>query len=146
MKKFQFYYPIEVRYRDLDTLNHVNNATYLTFLEHARLKYYDELGLWGGSDIKDVTTVTVDVHVAYHSPIYLGQTVNIGTRIKKIGNKSIAIEQQIENIKTGEVHAVAAFVAVAFDLRSQRSIQVSDEYRRKIRDYESEVEDAAAAG
>ncbi|HWX25489.1 MAG TPA: acyl-CoA thioesterase, partial [Vicinamibacteria bacterium] len=31
---------VEVRFRDLDALGHVNNAVYLTYLESARIAYW----------------------------------------------------------------------------------------------------------
>ena len=31
--------PIQIRWRDLDALGHVNNAVYLTYFELARLAY-----------------------------------------------------------------------------------------------------------
>lgn len=32
--------PVEVRFRDLDALGHVNNAVYLTYFENARAAYW----------------------------------------------------------------------------------------------------------
>jgi acyl-CoA thioester hydrolase len=37
LEGFRFVHPIEVRFRDLDALGHVNNAVYLTYLESARM-------------------------------------------------------------------------------------------------------------
>jgi acyl-CoA thioester hydrolase len=39
MPSFKFSTHIEVRFRDLDALGHVNNAVYLTYFEIARLHY-----------------------------------------------------------------------------------------------------------
>jgi acyl-CoA thioester hydrolase len=36
--------PIEIRFRDLDGMGHVNNAVYLTYLEVARAHYWRALG------------------------------------------------------------------------------------------------------
>ena len=40
MSRAPFTHPIEVRFRDLDALGHVNNAVYLTYLESARIAYW----------------------------------------------------------------------------------------------------------
>ena len=40
---FRFSVPIEVRFRDLDAIGHVNNAVYLTYLEQARLGYWKHI-------------------------------------------------------------------------------------------------------
>ena len=43
MPPFKFSTHIEVRFRDLDALGHVNNAVYLTYFEIARLHYWKKL-------------------------------------------------------------------------------------------------------
>jgi acyl-CoA thioester hydrolase len=40
---FRMAVPIEVRFRDLDAMGHVNNAVYFTYFEHARLHYLRRL-------------------------------------------------------------------------------------------------------
>jgi len=45
MEGFRYSLGIDVRYRDLDPVGHVNNAVYATYLEHTRTNYYaDVLG------------------------------------------------------------------------------------------------------
>ncbi|MGH2479147.1 MAG: acyl-CoA thioesterase, partial [Ktedonobacteraceae bacterium] len=39
------WYPLQIRFRDLDPLAHVNNTVYFTYLEEARSYYMDQLGL-----------------------------------------------------------------------------------------------------
>ena len=39
-RPFRFTHAVEVRFRDLDALGHVNNAVYLTYLESARMAWY----------------------------------------------------------------------------------------------------------
>ena len=50
MEQFTYYHPITVRYSDLDPQGHVNNAVYLTYVEIARLGYYEATGIWRGAD------------------------------------------------------------------------------------------------
>ena len=39
-----FRMPIELRWRDLDAFNHVNNSNFMTYLEEARIRWFDSLG------------------------------------------------------------------------------------------------------
>ena len=39
-----FRVPMPVRWGDLDAFNHVNNARYLTFLEQARIEWFESIG------------------------------------------------------------------------------------------------------
>src|SRR3972149_4873914 len=57
MPSFRFSHPIEVRYADLDPQRHVNNAAVFTYLEQARAKYLEHLGLWGGGGFDDLGVI-----------------------------------------------------------------------------------------
>src|SRR3546814_7596641 len=38
-----FRMPIALRWRDLDAFNHVNNSTFMTYLEEARIRWFESL-------------------------------------------------------------------------------------------------------
>lgn len=60
---------IQVRWADLDALGHVNNATYLTYLEQARVSYFNDLGLWDGS-IHQLGLIMAKVTLEYRLPVF----------------------------------------------------------------------------
>ncbi len=136
MDTFRFYYPIQVRYGDLDPQWHVNNANFLTFLEQARFAYLVELGLFDGHSFFDVGLIVADIHIAYLLPIDLQQKVRVGMRVTRIGNKSMTLGSQIEEEGTGKVLAKAETVMVAYDYRKQVSKRVPVEWRATIASYE----------
>ena len=43
IKQFKHKLKINVRFADLDAMQHVNNAAYLTYLEEARIDYFNSL-------------------------------------------------------------------------------------------------------
>jgi len=46
---------IEVRWGDLDALNHVNNTAFLRYLEEVRIRWFESLdGPWEGDDFGPV--------------------------------------------------------------------------------------------
>jgi len=47
MSIFKHKTPIEIRFADVDAFGHVNNARFLTYIEMARVKYFDEVVEWG---------------------------------------------------------------------------------------------------
>lgn len=136
MTTFRFYHPIEIRYADLDPQWHVNNTKFLVYIEHARMLYFKELGLWDGKSFLDLGQILADTHIAYRCPILYGQKIHIGVRMTRIGNKSIHLAYQIEDIESGEILATAETVNVYYDYRSQRSHPVPDEWRKKITAFE----------
>jgi len=136
MEKYRFYYPVQVRYGDLDPQWHVNNARFLTYIEQARMAYLCDLNLWDGKSFLDLGIIIADVHVSYLSPISLGQKIRIGVRVARMGNKSLSFESQIEDEGSGKILATGEVVAVAYDFRKHRTIPVSNDWREKIAAFE----------
>ena len=136
MSAFRFYHPIEVRYGDLDPQGHVNNAKYLTYLEQARVAYISHLGLWQGPSFLDFGVILADVHLTYRSPITFGQQIRVGVRVSSLGNKSLTLEQSIEDIQTGKELATGRVVWVAMNYHNEQTIPIPDRWREVIADFE----------
>ncbi|PSP16302.1 acyl-CoA thioesterase, partial [Halobacteriales archaeon QH_10_67_13] len=73
---------VDVRYRDIDTMGHVNNAVYSTYLEQARIEYLEDVV---GGDPLDVGAVLADLHVDFERPIRYGESVVVGTCVGELG-------------------------------------------------------------
>jgi acyl-CoA thioester hydrolase len=145
MAVFHFYHPIQVRYGDLDTQWHVNNARFLTYMEQARFAYLMELGLFDGESFLDLGLIVADAHIAYTKPIRLTDKVRVGVRVSRIGNKSLTFSYQIEEDETGEVSATGETVLVAYDFHTQSSHPVPDAWRERISTYEGDSQLQATA-
>ena len=63
--RFAYTHPITVRYADLDPQQHVNNAAVVTYLESARMGYYQACGLWDGRSFESFGMVVAALHVDY---------------------------------------------------------------------------------
>jgi len=116
MSEFKFFVPINVRYADLDAQWHVNNSCFLTFME--------------------LRLIIADVHVSYKAPIVLGQKVRVGTRVVKIGNKSIVFEYIIEDEESGDSCAIGEVIGVCYNFRTHETLPVPPEWREKIAAFE----------
>lgn len=136
MADFRYFYPVQVRYSDLDAQWHVNNARFLTILEQARLHYLLDLGLWDGKSFLDLGVIIADIHIAYLAPIELLDEIKVGVRIARIGTKSMTFETAIQDMKTGESKATSEVVVVAYDFHTQQTIPVPESWRRKIQEFE----------
>ena len=136
MKTFNYSVPIDVRYGDLDPQWHVNNARFLTFLEHARLSYLMHLGLFDGVNFFDFHTIVADIHISYLAPIQLQQNVAVHIRCDRIGTKSLTFVYEIRDEDTQQVLATAETILVAYDYHQQKSTVVSDTWRKAISELE----------
>lgn len=136
MPEFRFYCPIQVRYADLDSQWHVNNARYNTYSEQARFAYLEHLSLFDGVDFSSLGLIVADIHIAYLMPIEVNHQVRVGVRVSHIGNKSLIFEDQVQNAANGEVFAKVKTVMVAYDYKTHQSIPVSPEWRSIIGAFE----------
>ena len=130
--KFSYYHPITVRYGDLDPQGHVNNAVYLTYVESARLGYYEATGIWQKDSGALTGMVVAHLDIDYLSPITLGQLIQVGIRLVRIGNKSLTLDFQIEALPEKSLVARGTSLMVAYDNDTQKSRPFPAEWREKI--------------
>jgi len=133
----RFYHPIEVRYGDLDPQGHVNNASYLTYLEQARIAYIRHLGLWKSKSFLDVGIILADAQITFQKPVLFHDLIQVGVKITRLGNKSLTMQYQIEGIESGELFARASSVLVTYDYPRHASILIPENWRTTIREYEN---------
>lgn len=131
---FRFSITVEVRWRDLDPMGHVNNAVYFTYLEQARFQYLRELELVP-SDPSAVGFILAEASCQFHSPLQLGERVTIHTRVSQLRNSSFIFEYRAE-AGDGRLVATARTVQVCYDYQAQRPIPVPDAWRGAVTAYE----------
>ena len=137
MSEFRFFYPVDVRYGDLDPQGHLNNAKYLTFFEQGRIRYFVELGLFEpGQSFLDVGVIMAEASVTFLKPVHYGMPVKVGVRTSRLGGKSIRVEQNIVHAESGEVLASGYVILVAFDYHKNETIPIPDVMRNTISEYE----------
>lgn len=136
LSEFRFYHPIEVRYADLDAQRHVNNACYLTYMEQARLKYIQSLGLWDGADFDNIGVILVEQSCTYKAPIAYDQPIHVGVRVIRLGNKSLELTVSIRDRDTDQEMAAGRTVLVAYDYVAEKSQPIPARWREAIKAYE----------
>jgi acyl-CoA thioester hydrolase len=140
MEGFRFVCPEEVTFRDLDVFGHVNNAVYLTYLENARIGYMrDVLDI---ESLEDLLVIVANVDIDFRSRASLGETLDVGARVSRIGTKSFDMEHEVRG-PDGRLVAAASTTLVTFDYRGNSTMPVPELWRDRIEAYEAR--DFAAA-
>ena len=130
MKDASFRLPIEVRFRDLDALGHVNNAVYLTYLESARVAWW--LHLTGRKDLRGMDLILARVEIDYRSAAVYGERLEVALRCASIGRSSFVVESVISEQGMGRCVAEARQVMVYFDYAAGEPRPLPDEIRRML--------------
>ncbi len=141
---FRFATSVEVRWRDLDALGHVNNAVYLTYLEQSRVHYLRALGLVSGG-VDDIGMIIAKVTCTYHSALSLGEQVTVRVRVAELGNTSFLFVYRVEG-EDGRLAATGSTVQVCYDYQAMKPVPVPPRWREIIAAYEPGLEaDAESA-
>ena len=134
MEGFRSVHAQEVAFRDLDAFGHVNNAVYLTYLENARVTYMrDVLGV---DSLSDLLVIVASVKIDFRSRASLGETLEVGSRVTRLGEKSFDLDHEIRG-PGDRLVAAAHTVLVAFDYEQDAAISVPVEWRERIEAYEA---------
>ena len=131
---FRFSTTVEVRWRDLDAMGHVNNAVYFTYLEQARIHYLREVGFVPGVP-SGMGFILAEASCQFKSPLQLGERATIRVRVSQLRNSSFVFEYRAE-AEDGRLIATARTVQVCYDYQAQRPIPVPGEWREAVIAYE----------
>lgn len=122
---------IPVRFRDVDGMGHVNNAVFSTYLETARIEYWQRL-FPGEVELAKVEMILARAEIDFRGQIRFPGTVRVSARCPRIGTKSFDLVYRVVCAAGGDLFAEARTVQVAYDYRAGRTVPVSDDLRRRI--------------
>jgi len=130
LSRFRFRHAMEVRFRDLDALGHVNNAVYLTYFESARMAFW--MQVLGKADLTGMNMILARAEIDFRSPLVFGESVEIGVGCTSIGRSSFVLEQDMHERASSRLVAQASKVLVHYDYAALRSLPLTDEMRRML--------------
>ncbi len=119
--------PIALRWSDLDAFNHVNNARYFTFLEQARIEWFETIGEAWVTD--DAAPVVASATLNFKHPIEYPAAVFVELFTEKLGNSSVVIGHRIL-AEDGTLHCDGHVAAVWVDRHNGRPTALPDCVRR----------------
>jgi acyl-CoA thioester hydrolase len=129
MSEFNYETEIDVRFRDIDALGHVNNAVYSTYLEQARIEYFEDVV--GEGIFEGLGFVIADLHVDFARPISYEESVVVTVRAGELGTSSIPVEHEIR--ADGAVAATAEGLLVTYDSDAGEPRPIPEAWRERIR-------------
>jgi acyl-CoA thioester hydrolase len=117
--------PMRIRWRDVDSYGHVNNAVYLTYLEEVRDR-------WVESTLPGTNFVIVRIAIDYRRELALAdEEVTVTCRGTGYGTSSIRTAEQVI-ARAGWVAAESESVVVAHDEIGRRSRSLTSDERARL--------------
>ncbi len=126
---------IQIRFKDIDMMGHVNNANYITYFELARLTYFEALKDEGVKiDWVNAGVILAKIEMEYKQPILLEDKAFVYTWVSRIGSKSFDMACSIVRVVNGvEVEAAKGLaVIVCFNYKTNETIAIPDIWKQKM--------------
>lgn len=117
-----------VRWGDMDSFNHVNNAVYLRYLEEARVQWL--AGIAGISLTDRIAPVLAASHVNYRKPIEWPHEIVVELFIEKLGNSSLTMGHRMLAAEDSTVlYSDGSVVMVWIDTHTGNSVPLPEAVR-----------------
>ncbi len=129
---------IQIRFNDIDVLGHVNNAVQLNYYDYGKMKYFETMK-HGLINWHEAELVIVNLNINFFVPIFMGDDIRVRTKIYEIGRKSVKLIQVLYDEKTKQIKSMCDAVMCGFDVRTNTSTLISEEWRRLITGFEGDV-------
>lgn len=111
---YRFVVDVPLRWVDVDSEGVVNNATYLSLMEHARFLYFEELGLLAKQRVE---FLLAEARVTYLKPGRLGMHTAVAVRTAALGNTSLRMAFEVRAGAAVLARGEAVLVWIGDDMR-----------------------------
>jgi len=127
---------IAVRWGDMDTMGHVNNAKYFTYCESARMSYFRAVRMEEHFDAGRFGPALAAAQLNFRRQVRYPAEIEVETRVTEIGRSSFKMEYTLVRSADRERVADGSGVIVWVDYLTGRPAPLPEGLRAAIRDFE----------
>lgn len=138
MEGFRFTLPYQVRIADINYGGHVSNAAVLHYFQDARIGFLKNIGPYSELDLGEGCGIILpEAQVRYLAEMFLGESLEIGVRVREVRNSSLTMEYRIE--REGVATAEGSTILVCFDYSRRKARRLPEALRAAIMLWEDEA-------
>jgi len=123
---------LPVQFRDIDVMGHVNHATYLQYMETARVELARSLGQV--TDGFRSSFILASARCEFKKPITDERRITVSVWVSRIGDRSWDLDYSIHGPRSVE-YAVGRTTQVAYDYKTRSAVQISGKLKRELEKY-----------
>ena len=132
---FKHVMPVQIRFSDVDQFGHMNNSVYFSLYDLAKTTYFKDV--FGGlHDWNKFAVVVANINADFLAPVFFSDELIVETTVIHIGNKSITLQQQAVNKRSGVVKCQCRTVLVGYDVVTKEPVPIPKEYKEAVCRYE----------
>jgi acyl-CoA thioester hydrolase len=123
---------VEIRFSDIDNFGHVNNAHYLSYIEQARLRYFNEF--LHNHDWQTKGIILARAEIDFQAPLFLEDKLTVELSCSRIGSKSFDLSYKLMKNKNSNEQTVATAltIIVSFDYIQNHSTIIPEEWKEVL--------------
>jgi acyl-CoA thioester hydrolase len=126
-----------VAWGEMDANYHVNNVIYFRYMEHARLKYFAEMGFSKEQRDSGIGPILAWTDCRFRRPLEYPDNVTIGTRISELKDDRFMMDTVIVSHKLKEIAAHGQQKLVIYDYHNHVKARLPDHVRQRIAEIEA---------
>jgi len=127
--KVKFSIELPVQFRDIDVMGHVNNATYLQYMETARVELARRLGQL--TDGIRPGFIVASARCEFKKPIRDEHRITVSVWVSRIGDHSWDLDYTIHGPR-GVEYAIGRTTQVAYDYKTGSAVEISRRVKREL--------------
>jgi acyl-CoA thioester hydrolase len=128
-----------VQWGDQDAMGHVNNTVFFRWFESARFHYLERIGLDTLLEKENIGPILASIKCDFRRQVSYPDTVQIGTRVTRLGRSSMTIEHRLLSDAAGEVAADGDSTVVVFDYSRDQPCPIPSVIREAIEKLEGKT-------
>ncbi len=128
----KFSIDLPVQFRDIDVMGHVNHATYLQYMETARVELARSLGQV--TEGFRSSFILASARCEFKKPITDERRITVTVWVSRIGDRSWDLDYSIHGPRRIE-YAVGRTTQVAYDYKTRSAVQTSGKLKRELEKY-----------
>ena len=131
---FKLSLEIRIDWSDLDMYEHVNNVSYMRYLQSGRVNFWEASGIHEFYRTSNQGTMLVSTKCDFKKALFYPGNAIVKTKLDFIGNKSFGLKHIILN-EQDEICAEGDDVVVCFDFDKKETFAVPDWMRNKFSEF-----------
>ena len=120
-----------------DVMKHMTTRYYMGMYDDSSYHFLHSVFGWQANLFENAGSGWVDVKhiIDYKSEVLEGDLLEISATLQKLGNTSLNILYEMNNLSKNELASTMESTCVYFDLRARKSLQITKKMRVKAEKY-----------
>lgn len=134
LKDFKLHLELRIDWSDLDMYQHVNNLTFMRFMQSGRVNFWEATGLSRLFTETNRGPMLVSSHCDFKKSLHYPGIAKVKTKLAYLKNSSFGVDHVILN-EENEICAEGRDVAVCYDFNMGVTYTIPEELREIMGQY-----------